>query len=247
MRWLITRPKADGDRVATLLARIGHDALICPLMEPVLIEATLPDLSDVQAVLATSRHGVNGFAKLTRWRDTRLFAVGEATAEAALNAGFDHVEHAGRDADALVDLARTRLRPSDGPLLRLRGEVARGDVAQSLANAGFAVRSLITYRIDQAEHLPDPARIALTEHSVDGALFFSPRSVTLFARLVDNETLGDCLAGLAALCLSPMVAESLDQCRWRTIRAAGTPSLAALVALAEEFENTRASPSQEPR
>jgi len=247
MRWLITRPKADGDRVATLLARIGHDALICPLMEPVPVDATLPDLSDVQAVLATSRHGVNRFARLTKWRDAPLFAVGEATAEAAVNAGFGQVEHAGRDADALVDLARARLRASNGPLLRLRGEVARGDVARSLINEGFAVRSLITYRIDEADRLPDPARIALTEHSVDGVLFFSPRSATLFARLVDNETLGDCLAGLAALCLSPVVAECLDQRRWRTVRAAGAPSLAALVALAEEFENTRASPSQEPR
>lgn len=236
MRWLITRPKADGERVAVLLAGIGHEALICPLMAPVFVDAALPELSDVQAVLATSRHGVAGLARLTDWRGAPLFAVGEATAEAASEAGFAQVDHAGRTADTLVELARTRLQPSGGALLRVRGEVARGDVAQTLSSDGFAVRSLTTYRIQQAHRLPDRAHTALAQRTVDGVMFFSPRSAKLFARLVDEETLGDCLAGLVALCLSPTVAECLDRCRWRTVRAAGTPSLAALVALAEEFE-----------
>ena len=119
----------------------------------------------------------------------------------------------------------------------MRGAVARGDVAQLLITAGFEVRSLITYRVDARERLPDRVRDALIGATIDGALFFSPRSATLFARLVGEMALNDRLSGLSALCLSPAVAECLDQVRWRSVRAAGSPDLASLIALAREFDS----------
>jgi uroporphyrinogen-III synthase len=118
----------------------------------------------------------------------------------------------------------------------VRGEIARGDVAQHLAGYGFDVRSLTTYRIDAADVLPVRAKTALIEPTIDGTLFFSPRSASLFARLVDEAALGDRLSGLTALCLSPAIAECLDKDRWRMVRAAGSPDLAAVIALARDIK-----------
>lgn len=236
MHWMVTRPRTDGDRVASCLQAIGHTTLSCPLTTVVFADEPAPDLTGIQAVLATSRHGVAGLARLCDQRDRPMYVVGNATAEAARNEGFSTVESADGNADALVSLVRRRLDPSDGALLRIRGAVARGDVAQSLTEAGFDVRSMTTYRIDTVGSLPDIAKTALIEPSIDGVLFFSPRSAKLFARLVGEAALSDCLSGLAALCLSPAIAECLDRNRWRTVRAAGSPDLAALIALAREFE-----------
>ncbi|MEM7442894.1 MAG: uroporphyrinogen-III synthase [Pseudomonadota bacterium] len=234
MRWLVTRPRTDAERVAKALADIGHRVLICPLTSVRFTNPPLPDWTTSQAILATSRHGVVAWARLTERRDVPIFTVGSATADVARYAGFREVKSADGDADALVDLVLKEIKPDNGSLIRVRGAVARGSVAERLSKAGFQVHSTIVYDVETATHLPDEAKQALMRATVDGVLFFSPRSAALFARLVDDAALGGCLSDLMALCLSPAIAKCLDQDRWRAIRTASSKDLAALIALAGE-------------
>src|ERR1700680_2333978 len=95
MRALITRPRAESEGLAALLAERGIEAVIEPLIEIAHSAATLPDLSSVQAILCTSVNGVRALARASEERGLPVFAVGDATAARARAEGFTAVESAG--------------------------------------------------------------------------------------------------------------------------------------------------------
>src|SRR4051812_10637191 len=102
MRILVTRPQEDGEETTALLAQMGHQALLAPLLFTHFLECPAPDLSGVQAMLATSANGVRAFTRLSPRRDLPLFAVGPQTALVARDAGFAHVEDADGDVEDLA-------------------------------------------------------------------------------------------------------------------------------------------------
>jgi len=228
VRLLVTRPLADGRRLAEALAARGHAALLEPLLT---IETTgrAPALAGVQALAATSRHGVAAFAALSADRSLPLYAVGSATAATARQAGFDRVVQAGGNARALAASLAADLEPAAGCVLHLAGAELAQDLAALLAPGGPPVRQVCLYRAVPAKVLSVRVRTALEDGQLDGATFFSPRSAATFVRLTQEAGLADRLARLAAFCLSPAVAASLAPTVWAAVAVAAAPKLAALL------------------
>ncbi len=96
MRIWITRAEPGAQLTAERLRALGHEPGVPPLMEgqPV---GEPPDLAGVGALAFTSRNGVRAFAALSSERSLPVFAVGDATASAAREAGFQDVSSAGGD------------------------------------------------------------------------------------------------------------------------------------------------------
>lgn len=230
MRILVTRPREDSDRFARQLEAKGHDVLVEPLFtiepEP---EAAL-ELDGVQALLFTSANGARAFAARSERRDLRVFAVGEATADAARDLGFADVESAGGDVDDLARLVRARARPEDGPLLHGAGSVVAGDLAGALQQSGFEVRRAVLYRAEPVAALSGTAIAALREGAVDVAAFFSPRTARTFIGLARAAGVEGACARVALLGLSPAVVEAASEIAWAAQETAETPNEAALLA-----------------
>jgi len=129
MRILVTRPLEDGAEIARLLADMGHEALLAPLLTVRISGGPKLTLAGVQAVLATSANGVRAVAARSDMRDVPLFAVGPQTAEAAARAGFIRVRNAGGDAAALADAVCGWADTAAGPLLHAAGEESGGAIA----------------------------------------------------------------------------------------------------------------------
>lgn len=229
MRLLVTRPREDALRLARDLQARGHDCFLEPLLA---IEPTgeRPALDGVQALAATSRHGIAAFARQERRRDLPLFAVGEATGEAARAAGFEAVSVAEGDAAALARLLAARLSPQDGTILHLAGETLAADLGALLALAGLPVRRCSLYRARAADNLSPALLAALRDGRLDGATFLSPRTGTTFVRLVNAAGIAATIRSLTAYCLSPAVAAALSPLRWAAIETAAAPRLEALLA-----------------
>lgn len=257
-RWLLTRPLRDSRTVETALRAVGHQAVIAPVMEVVPRTPPPIGLDGVQALLFTSQNGVRAFAAAHETRDLHTFAVGRSTAEAANAAGFGRVESANGDVDALADLVRSRLAPENGTLLHVAGTRVAGDLRGALESGGFTVRRDVLYEARPVDRLPEQAAIALRDGKVAGALFFSPRTAGVFARLVAGAGLTPWLRGLVALCLSQAVAERLGDGAgngvrsdagdgvWRTLRIAARPELPALLALLDTFDAPTAGHRTQP-
>jgi uroporphyrinogen-III synthase len=228
MRVLVTRPAEDGAATAAELARMGHQALLAPLLTTRFLESAPPALGDVQAILATSANGVRAFARLSPRRDLPLFAVGPQTAAAAAAAGFRTVRNANGDAAALAEAAGRWADPGAGALLHVSGEQSAGMLCDALLAAGFSYRKAVLYRMEAATELPTQAAAALAGNTVEAALFFSPRSAGLFARLAIKDGLP--LDRLTALCISAATAAALAPLRLAALRIAARPNQAALLA-----------------
>lgn len=228
MRILVTRPAEDGAEIARLLADMGHEALLAPLLTVRIFDGPKLTLDGIQAVLATSANGVRALAARSDARDVPLFAVGPQTAEAAARAGFIRIRNAGGDAAALAEAVPAWADPKKGPLLHAAGEESSGKLAEALAAKGFQVLRETLYRVDAAAHLPDAAVGALRENSVQAALFFSPRSAGIFAERARQAGLST--AGLLAVCISAKTADALHGLSFSEIKVAAAPNQAAVLA-----------------
>jgi uroporphyrinogen-III synthase len=226
MKILITRPQEDGKEIARRLAERGHQALLAPLLTPRFHDGPEPDLKGVQAILATSANGIRAFVRRSARRDFSVFAVGPQTAEEARKSGFTEVRNADGDAKALA-LAATLWAAKKGVLLHVCGEDAPGTLAENLILRGFKVRRQPLYAIEPATSLPDEARAALQDRTLDAAMFFSPKSARIFGVLADGLPTED----LTALCISPATAQALSPMPFARIAVAAKPNQAAILAL----------------
>lgn len=235
MRVLITRPIEDAKPLADALAERGIDVLIEPLLEVTPLETVEIDLQGVQALLFTSANGVRAFAAASPRRSLRVFAVGDGSAEAARRAGFDEVESAKGDVEALAALVVDRLKPENGILFHAAGTVTAGDLKSRLEALGYQVRRAQLYDAKIATTLSTETRANLTLGGIDAILLFSPRTARTFAdlwRAAGSPSLGS----IEALCLSAAVAREIDNLGWSGVEIADRPDLPSMLALVDAAE-----------
>ena len=230
LRALVTRPRAEAAELAEALSRRGIAAIVEPLLEIRYRTEPVPDLAGVQAVLCTSANGVRALARLSPVRGVPLLAVGETTAARARAEGFGEVLSAGGNVDDLARLAAERLRPGAGPLLHVAGSVVAGDLAGALHRRSFAVERAVLYEACPAPALSAVTVRALAAGTVDFALFFSPRTAAVFARLAAQAALLDAMPFLTAVSISAAADAALGSLRFRDRRVAARPDQAHLLA-----------------
>ena len=227
---LITRPREEATALAAALAARGVDALIEPLMEVHFRAVASPDLTGVQAVLCTSANGVRALARATAERRLPLLAVGDATAERARAEGFCSVASAGGDAADLVRLVASQLDPREGGLLHVCGSVVAGDLADDLRKRGFDVDRIVLYVATPIAALSPAATDTIRSGAVDFALFFSPRTAAIFARLANDAGLASGCGTMTALSISATADAALGTLPWRKRCIAERPEQGALLA-----------------
>lgn len=210
MHLLVTRPEPDASVLADTLKARGHEVTIAPLMQIVTRDFSV-DLDGVQGVLFTSANGVRAYADRigTPPADLAAHAVGPACAEAARDAGWNHVSVAGGDVHALTALVAAQVDPKAGQLVHVSGKAAAGDLAGGLAAQGFDVQRVIGYGAKTPDILPDEVVRVLEAGVLDGVLLFSPRSAAIYADLAKKGGLAVNAGAVTAYCLSPAVAEAL--------------------------------------
>lgn len=210
MRLIVTRPEPDATRTARALIRLGHEAILSPMLDIVPdAGAMIPELP-FQAVLVTSSNAVRALkarAVLPFAADLPLFAVGDQTALEARRAGFVAARSAGGAVDDLASLVSATLSPDEGPLLHAAGRERAGDLAGSLAALGFRVETVPVYRTEARARLAGVAEAALREGSANGILFYSRRSARAFADALAGAALSPLQEGVICFCLSSAIAE----------------------------------------
>jgi uroporphyrinogen-III synthase len=229
MRALVTRPREESKTLAAALARRGVGALVEPLMEVHFRSPAALDLDGVQAILCTSANGVRALARASGERGTTVLAVGDATASRARAEGFTAVESAGGDVNDLILLTAARLRPQDGRLLHVAGGAAAGDLVGALRMRGFSAERSVLYEARPVGALSPTAVSALRSGAIGLALFFSPRTAAVFARLAGSACAAQCCRTITALSISPAADAALADLPWLERRIAERPNQPALL------------------
>ncbi len=229
LRALVTRPREESESLASALAARGVSTVIEPMMQVHHRVATALDLATVQAILCTSANGVRALARATGERRLPLFAVGEATAARARAEGFSAVESAGGAVADLVRLVAERLRPQNGGLLHVTGNVVAGDLAGALRARGFVIERSVLYEARPVGALSALAVCALRSEAIDLALFFSPRTAMIFVTLANIAGVVPYCRTISALAISADADTVLASLPWRNRRVSERPNQPALL------------------
>lgn len=230
MRLLITRPQEDAEALAQLLSDQGIAVTIEPLLTIEYGDGDPLALDDAQALLATSANGVRALVHRTGRRDIPLYAVGDATARTAIEAGFARVRSATGDVQALAHLVIGELDPQAGAVVHAAASHLAGDLAGELARAGFTYRREILYRARPVTVLSGATLAQLRGGEIDGVLLYSPRTAGTFTRLVDAADLAAALQSVVCFALSPAVTAVATRLVWERTVVASRPTQDDLVA-----------------
>ncbi len=228
---LVTRPRPAAVATAARLAALGYRCLVEPMVEIVPRPGPPLDLAGVEAFLVTSGTGARALAGRTPVRDSRVFAVGDATAETLRDLGFGRVESAGGDARDLAALVRQCCDPAAGALLHIRGDVVGADPAALLEAAGFAVRTAVLYETRTPSAFSQQLVRTMRHRDLGFVLFFSPRTGRTFVTLAGAAGCAPDCKSIEVCCLSAAVAAAVEGVRWRAVRVSVRPEQGALLAL----------------
>lgn len=150
----------------------GPQIIISPLLK-IEILSVKQDVSKYQALIFTSENGVRAFVQSQSQSGLPAFCVGERTAKAASEAGLN-ASSANGTADELV--AMVQKAALSGPLLHIRGEHTRGNIAQRI---DAQVDEAVAYQ-QVPVALTDEARSGLQGGGALILPLFSPRTAQLF-------------------------------------------------------------------
>lgn len=225
---LLTRPEAQGQGFSRRLdERFGAklQPMISPLMAPVFLAPPLPE-GDFSGVIFTSSTGIALSMALTRPFPRRAYCVGAVTAQNARMAGF---ETTSADGDAETLFAAILADPPKGRLLHLRGQNARGNLAERLTAAGIPTLDLVVYRQDPRPLTAEALALLRAPGPVILPLF-SPRSAAHFAKAMP----ADASARLFLAALGPVVADTATAIPYAALVTAKRPDADAMLdAIAE--------------
>jgi len=198
----ITRTAPAAEITAERVRALGFQAFVRPLLQVRPVEAGPLDLVGVGAVAFTSVNAVAAFCERSQVRELRVFVVGDATARAAAQAGFETVLSAQGDVATLATALTARRREIAGAVFYPSAAEPAQDLAGALRRAGFEVRQAPLY--ETVETTPAPALIARLP-DVDAVLLHSAKAAHALARLLGAHPAPQ----LVALCLSAQVAAPL--------------------------------------
>ncbi len=191
---------------------MGFAAVKLPLQETVplsLSEAIIPDRIGAVAVPSASavRHAPRTL--ISEWADRACFAVGEATAKAAQEAGFVAVSVAGGDAASLA--AHVISNAPAGTVAYLCGKVRRPVFEQALGDAGISFVALETYdTVSLCPAVPEIA-LAIGSGSIEFALVYSAEAAARLNEILHKDELRSHFRSTTFVCLSARVSQLLEK------------------------------------
>jgi uroporphyrinogen-III synthase len=192
---VLTRPRAQVESLAGELRARGATVTVFPALEIV----PVPLASDSQAALATLAfaslavfvsanavtHGLGAVRRTGIWPSrVPVAAIGEATADALRNSGFDRVISPMGRADSETLLACPELQAVSGQnIIIFRGVGGREQLRATLVSRGASVSYVECYRRMKPPTDPAPLRAAIGRREVDAVHVMSAESLDNFLDL----------------------------------------------------------------
>lgn len=216
-RLLVLRPEPGAAATVARAIAAGWHVIAAPLFTIVAEPWEAPDPTAHDALMLTSAQAVrHAGAALDLYRALPVYAVGEATGIAAMEAGFADIRMGDADAALLVTMM---VRDGVKHPLHLAGREHR-----VLDAAPIPIARRIVYAADPVAELPAAARAAIEGQAI--ALIHSQRAGAVFAELLGKAGIDPRTVRVAAL--SGAAAAGA----WGAVKIAESPNDAALLAAA---------------
>jgi uroporphyrinogen-III synthase len=241
---LVTRAAHQAGKLSEGLRALGAEPVEVPVLEirpprdyaP--LDMALRQFTSYDWLIFTSTNAVHTIVEraaalgisIGNTEMPRVAAIGNATADAARDAGFVvALVPPAYVAESLVESLAGRV-PTKKVLLA-RAEVARDVIPDELRTAGAQVDVIDAYRNVLPEAAPALLRAAL-EKGIDAATFTSSSSVTHLAAAAQAADVAFPFAGVPAISIGPITSTTLREHGWEPAAEASVSDIGGLIAAA---------------
>lgn len=238
---LITRSLPEASQLVDTLERLGYECLIEPMFTLKLQRENLAPLAhaaqkQVQALIFTSRNAVLAVKQLPELFAIPALCVGDTTAAFAKEMGFRQVTSASGNIHDLEQLICRDCSPKQGRLLYLTGTHIAGYLQNDLAAEGFHIERHVLYDTQPIPALSLKTQEALRKGQVALALFYSPRTASIFEQRALEQGLKAHISTISLFCLSRSIAGAFSHLKWMEIYYPPSPDTKSLLELVQKFQ-----------
>lgn len=230
MAILVTRPQPDNEKTAQGLRAKGFEVLVSPTLrlEPLPFHYD-PEVT-YDAVIVTSANALRAVKDdpgLAPLQGLKLFAVGDASAETARQAGFRNVVSASGDGAALREAVTAKLK-KNSTICYLAGADLGRDLTVELGERGYTVITHTTYRMMLVAGFADAVIAAFNAGGIDAVLHYSRRSARSFIEAAQASGVEILALALPHICISQAVASILREAGASRVIVAQSPDEIAI-------------------
>lgn len=229
MKILVTRPIDEAILLAEQLKSLGHEAIICPLLEiRYLSDVDFKQLSRYRAIIISSRNALKAILSVDK--GLNLLIVGKATTDFAKQLGFYNSICVGRN---IIELKESIQDINN--LLYLSGE----DVSDNLEGLPEKIDRLVVYKAIAVKEASKDFLEFMKGDVLKLVMLFSQRTAESFVSLVRTHQLGTFCKKLISLSISEKVAKVIEKFELYSYYVAKEPNLEAMLNVIEEINNDR--------
>ncbi|MFC7292227.1 uroporphyrinogen-III synthase [Hirschia litorea] len=222
---LVTRAEPGATHTMTRLTKMGLLAEKLPAIKLIPSSVVFSEQNFEGALIFTSQNGVQ-FAPRAPFRKAKsVFCVGDATAQAAHQAGFKNILSARGDAEALIQFVKDHWKIEDGPLLHMGNADPRGNIVATLTELGYEARFMPIYKASMPINFEEKLRDRLLmDLKLDVILVHSPMAAAFIDHALQDwnklstVTLPQCVA------ISPEAGKPLQDIFNGQVRFAAKPN-----------------------
>lgn len=240
-RVLVTRAAHQAGKLSDGLRELGAEPVEVPVLEILPpqsfepLDAALLRFDHYHWLILTSTNTVRVLAEratllniaLPSFASVKVAAVGEATAAAARDAGFEiSFVPESYVAESLVQ--GLSAQAAGQRILLVRATIARDVIPDALRAAGATADVVDAYRNEMPAATPQLLRAAVAE-GVDAATFTSSSSVTHLAQAAQAAGIPWPLAGVPSISIGPITSNSLRACGWEPAIEANPSDIPGLI------------------
>ncbi|UHS57710.1 uroporphyrinogen-III synthase [Agrobacterium vaccinii] len=245
MRVVVTRPEASGLKTAELLRERGHDPVMLPLTRPIHDSKAVASafskrfdtlaITSAEAIRAIVACGVD----MDTIRHTTLFAVGQASANAARSAGFENVVAGKGDGHELAQtISDIGIERQAGTVLYLAGSVREVGFEERLCALHIPFETVEVYGMEPVNWDRAGLEAIVSSRPIDAVLFYSSEAVRGFFDLMHRTGVQIVSAHIKFICISDKVLSLIPEPLQAKAFAARTPRETEMFDLLDRMTGT---------
>ncbi len=229
MRVLVTRATDDAARTGEHLRKLGHEAIVAPVIEIIATGNALPN-EPVDAIVATSVHALTGIDHLpSALMGAPWLVVGGRLRDALVARDFGEPEIVSTDVSNLIVEIGERY-PEPFRFLYPAGRDRKDTLERVLRDAGHELTVVETYEARETQAFDAFVVNMLRDGTIAAVLHFSRRSADLFVTRIRDAGLSHIAGNMRHIAISTDAATPIEARGW-SVEIAQRPDEESMLAL----------------
>ncbi|MBX3456987.1 MAG: uroporphyrinogen-III synthase [Candidatus Paracaedibacteraceae bacterium] len=211
---LLTRPEEDCQEIQS---KTIVPTLSSPLLKVQQSVDTVNIPKKTTDLIVTSARVFEMVKNLKEMTKIPVWCVGEATAVAAKESGFETIFQVNRSAQEILERIVNECPKETSHFVHICGSVVHVDLADALTKLGYHASRIVIYTTEAADSLTPEAEAIMSAGLVQQMPFFSLRTAEVFIDIARKSEWAENLSKITALAHSEAIARSLNQLSWKRV------------------------------